>query len=96
MITETNDEIQTNQPGLSDVADRVPGGEIPNEDFITQEDGVMTSGDQSRQEVSTSIGVLAHPKHQQRIACWNVKTMYQLGKTAQVCNEMRRYNIDII
>ena len=96
MITETYDEIQTNQPGLSDVADRVPGGEIPNEDFITQEDGVMTSGDQSRQEVSTSIGVLAHPKHQQRIACWNVKTMYQLGKTAQVCKEMRRYNIDIL
>ena len=81
---------------MSDVADRVPVEEVPNEDFISQEDGDMTGGDQNRQEVSTPMRVLAHPKHQQRIACWNVKTMYQLGKTAQVCREMRRYNIDIL
>ena len=96
MITETSDDIQTNQTGLSDVADRVPVEEVPNEDFIVREDGDMTSGDESREEVFTPMRVLTHPKHQQRIACWNVRTMYQLGKTAQVCKEMRRYNIDIL
>lgn len=81
---------------MSDVAGCVPGEEIPAEDFITQEESVMTSGDQSREDVPTSMRILAHPKHQQRLGCWNVKTMYQLGKTAQVCRQMRMYKLDIL
>ena len=81
---------------MSNIANHVPGEEVPTEDFIRQEDGNMTSGDESREEVPTSMRVLAHPKNLQRIGCWNVKTMYQLGKTAQVCKEMRRYNLDML
>lgn len=81
---------------MSDVAVCLPEEEVPDEGFIMREDSDRTSGDESRQEVSTSIGILAHPKHQQRIACWNVRTMFQLGKTAQVCEQMRRYKINIL
>ena len=56
----------------------------------------MTSGDESREEVSTLTKSLANPKHQVRMAAWNVQTMYQTGKTAQVVKEMRRYNINIL
>ena len=31
-----------------------------------------------------------------RIASWNVRTMYEAGKTSQVTNEMRRYKLDIL
>ena len=80
---------------MSDVTSCVLG-EVPNDDFISQEDSDVTSGGQSRQEASTSMRILTHPKHQQRFGCWNVKTMYQLGKTAQVCSEMRRYGVHIL
>lgn len=35
------------------------------------------------------------PKQITRIACWNVRTLYQAGKTKQLTDEMKRYNIDI-
>ena len=95
-VTETEDDVLNVRNGLGVVADRTPGEEILDEDLIAQEIGIMTSDDQSQQEVFTPMRTLAHPKRQQRIACWNVKTMYQLGKTAQVCREMRRYDIDIL
>ena len=34
-------------------------------------------------------------KEANRIACWNVRALYQLGKTKQLVNEMKWYNIDI-
>jgi hypothetical protein len=30
------------------------------------------------------------------IGCWNVRTMYQTGKAAQISREMDRYNIEIL
>ena len=30
-----------------------------------------------------------------RIACWSVRTLYQMGKTKQLVNEMKQYGIDI-
>ena len=56
----------------------------------------MTSGNESREEVSSPTESLAKPKHQVRVAAWNVKTMCQMGKTAQVVREMERYNISIL
>ena len=96
MITESRDDRNTHQLGASDIAGYVPGEEVPVEEFIRQEGGDMTSGDESRQEVFTPMRVLVRPKHQQRLGCWNVRTMYQLGKTAQVCKEMQRFNMDIL
>lgn len=31
-----------------------------------------------------------------RVGIWNVLTLYQVGKTAQLLNEMQRYNIEIL
>jgi hypothetical protein len=39
---------------------------------------------------------LFSPKQPTRIACWNVRTMYQSRKSAQIAKEMDRYNIEIL
>lgn len=39
---------------------------------------------------------LADPKTKVKIGCWNVRTMFSVGKTAQVTSEMARYSIDIL
>ena len=39
---------------------------------------------------------LFSPRTVSRIATWNVKTMYETGKTAQVTREMQRYRLDIL
>ena len=57
---------------------------------------MMTSAGQSLRDVSTSMRFMVHPKTKVRIGCWNVRTMYQLGKTAQVCRERKNYNVDIL
>ena len=31
-----------------------------------------------------------------RVGCWNVRTMYSTGKTAQVCREMAKYKVEIL
>ncbi len=39
---------------------------------------------------------LANPKIVHKIGCWNVQTMYSVGKTAQVTSEMQRYRLGIL
>ena len=39
---------------------------------------------------------LLSPKQPTRIACWNVRTMYLSGKSAQIAKEMDRCNIEIL
>ena len=39
---------------------------------------------------------LAGPKNRVKIGCWNVRTMYSIGKTAQVVREAKNYNIGIM
>ena len=56
----------------------------------------MTIRDQSREDVSGPTSSLATPKHTLRVGAWNVRTMYETGKTAQVCKEMERYRLDIL
>ena len=58
--------------------------------------GSMTTLDESRKEVrSVKVGLLG-PKTTIRIGAWNVRTMYETTKTAQVLNEMKRYHLDIL
>ena len=59
---------------------------VPNE---------MTTVCQSQKEANSLKMPLIGPKQTTRIACWNVRTLYQLGKTKQLVNEMKRYSIDI-
>jgi hypothetical protein len=54
----------------------------------------------NRGENQTGASILmesfAIPGKDLRIAAWNVRTMYDTGKTAQVISEMRRYKISIL
>ena len=56
----------------------------------------MKSRDEIRKEVSTPMESLATPKHQVRVAAWNVRTMYESGRTAQVVREMERYKVNLL
>lgn len=31
-----------------------------------------------------------------RLGCWNVQTLYQIGRTGNVTREFRNYNLDIL
>ncbi|KAL9982087.1 hypothetical protein ACROYT_G010881 [Oculina patagonica] len=39
---------------------------------------------------------LVTPKDHLNIGCWNIRTMYTIGKTATVMKEMRRYKLNIL
>lgn len=56
----------------------------------------MTGDNQTQKGVATSTADLLKPKTKLRIGCWNVRTMYQTGKLAQIVNEAENYGIDIL
>ena len=56
----------------------------------------MTLDDQSREDVVRQMDFLLHPRLTTKIGTWNVNTMYQAGKTAQVAAEMRRYKLHVL
>ena len=57
--------------------------------------GIMTSGSESRKEAS-GLRTLISTKTTIKIGAWNVRTMYQAGKSAQVAAEMRNYGIALL
>ena len=56
---------------------------------------MMCTG-QSCKEASARKRSLANPKKKVRVGCWNVRTLYSTGRTAQVMKEMKRYKIRIL
>ncbi|XP_062572471.1 craniofacial development protein 2-like [Saccostrea cucullata] len=56
----------------------------------------MKDGSQTQQETDTQIVNILHPKEVCRVGCWNVRTLYQTGKLAQVLKEMDRYDIQML
>ena len=64
---------------------------------------VHTDGDvrrkspgQSQKESCRLKDSLATPKSTRRIGTWNVRTMFAIGKTAQIVREMQRNHLDIL
>jgi len=55
----------------------------------------MTQGSESRKEAARPTPLLT-PKTTIKIGTWNVRTMYETGRTAQVAKEMRSYNISLL
>ena len=53
-----------------------------------QATGLMKDGDQTRKEVFNPMADLLTPKTFINIGCWNVRTLYQTGRMAQVLQEM--------
>ena len=56
----------------------------PEDEYIRWVDGGMTDTRPIRKEACTLIKSLANPKKTLRIGNWNVRTLYSMGKTAQV------------
>ena len=55
----------------------------------------MTLLDQSQTEVRRLTTSLTKPKVNVNIGCWNVRTLYSIGKSAQL-SEMDKYKIDVM
>ena len=76
--------------------------ELPEDSFLSWNSGTtcMTDVRQSRKDPHNLINLrgasLLTPKATLRLGCWNVRTLYQIGKTANVTREFRKYNMDIL
>ena len=57
--------------------------------------GLMTCWGESREEALVPTTLLS-TRATITIGAWNVRTMYEAGKTTQVAAEMRRYNITVL
>ena len=59
--------------------------------------GSMTaSSESSNQEAKRQKESFLRLKHKIKVGAWNVRTMYETSKSAQVTKEMKRFNIDIL
>ena len=55
----------------------------------------MTPCSESLTEAARPTPLLT-PRKQTRIATWNVRTMFETGKTRQIAREMKNYKIGIL
>ena len=55
----------------------------------------MKRAGESLREASAPTTLLT-TKTKTRIGTWNIQTLYEAGKSAQVCSEMQRYNLKIL
>ena len=56
----------------------------------------VTSDSDSLRRSVTAVPSAVDAKTKIKIGFWNVRTMYDTGKTAQVTNEMRRNRLQIL
>lgn len=70
--------------------------QTPEDEFIRWSDGSMTSAHPIRKEACILMKSFANPKIMLPTGNWDVRTKYNVGKTAQLIKEMQRYNLDIL
>ena len=56
---------------------------------------MTTSGESQKETIGMKLEMMS-AKTKTRIGFWNVGTMYENGKLAQVTTEMRRYNLHVL
>ena len=56
----------------------------------------MSGSGESRKEATGRTMEILNAKTQTRLGFWNVRTMFETGKLAQVTSEMDRYNLHIL
>ena len=56
----------------------------------------MNGSGESRKEATGKMMEIVNAKTQTRLGFWNVRTMFETGKLAQVTSEMNRYNLHIL
>ena len=64
-------------------------------DFPTSSNHMTASGESRKETTGVKLEVMS-TKTKTRIGFWNVHTMYETGKLAQVTAEMRRYNLHVL
>lgn len=85
LVTETTTTM-TNQPSTG-----------PWVDLSRVTSGSMNDSNESLNgEVRVARNSLLGPKARIRIGAWNVRTMYETSKSAQVLREMSKYDLDIL
>lgn len=57
---------------------------------------LMTRAGESLREASAPTTPLLTTKSTTRIGTWNIRTLNETGKTAQVCREMHRFSLKIL
>ena len=57
---------------------------------------MMTDDSQTRKGAGSPTVDSLKPKRRTRVACWNVRTLYQTGKLAQAVTEFKNYQLDIL
>ena len=62
----------------------------------SQTGNMTASGESPQQEARSLTKNLLGPKTTINLGAWNVRTMFEMTKTAQVLKEMKRYNLDIL
>ena len=62
----------------------------------SSQDTHMSVSGESRKETNDRKMEVLNTKTKTRIGFWNVRTMHETGKLAQVTAEMRRYNLHIL
>ena len=92
-VTETRSEFQ--KPACAGNGYKKATAQIPADDDIIYLDS-MTLPDQSQTEVRRLTTSLTKPKVSVNIGCWNVRTLYSIGKSAQFAREMNKYKIDVM
>ena len=80
-FTETRSEFQN--PACAGNGYRKATAQIPADDDIIYLDS-MTLPDQSQTEVRRLTTSLTKPNVNVNIGCWNVRTLYSIGKSAQL------------
>ena len=88
LITETGISRNTGYNGCTTTC------RTPDDAFITWIDGAMTTMSETRKGAHSPNKSFADPKTKIKIGCWNVRTMFSVGKTAQITSQMVRYGID--
>ena len=68
--------------------------QIPADDDIYLDS--MTLPDQSQTEVLRLTTSFTKPKVNVNIGCWNMRTLYSIGKSAQLARELYKYKIDVM
>ena len=89
-VTETRSESQ--KPACAGNGYRKTTAQIPADDDIIYLDSLMLP-DQIQMEVRRLTTSLAKPKVNVNIGCWNVRTLYSMGKSVQLAREMDKYKI---
>ena len=54
------------------------------------------TGESLREAGAPTTLLTTNTKTKTRIGTWNIRTLYETGKSAQLCQEMRRYNLKLL